>query len=547
MTEMTEGTRQLATAQEARLRSICEAFGEWSRLAFYHWARGDRVALARLAERPGRGNGNLAAFLAAAQPPGHDDPALCKPGAINKPWVLYYVARHWLRSGDIGRALDCGKRCLELTPGHSPVFSLIAAFAHGQGNRRLAQSLCDRLLEASPEQGDLRRYLERPESVPARPADALLRGRPPEIGYYVPVYNARQALPSVLDGILAQACPLGDFLVVDDGSTDDSDALAAGYPARLLRHDKNRGLAAARNSALKAMGSDYVGSCDSDAVLDPEYLIYAAIELASALLPPAGVGGRMVEQFTANIADSWRDAHLTQDSGPLRKCSAPGRGGPVYMPGCNTVLHRETVLALGGYHEAHVAVGEDGTLNRLLHARGHALATTPLARCRHLRRDTPLSVLRTRWNYEREGHEKVGAFSGVECIIKLFLEHLETAKIMAADDRELKAKHLLPMEVLYVYVLFLLSLRHAREEGNLSPGQEHWFQRALLHDPPAAAGVLRAWRDGVIAPLRLADDTPLEAPPDGYGEYFQHALAAFHEWTDSLMEEMDLSRVSATR
>jgi hypothetical protein len=287
------------------------------------------------------------------------------------------------------------------------------------------------------------------------------------------------------------------------------------------------------------MAATYVGSCDSDAVLAPDYLIYIAIELESAFIVPRALGGCMTERYTDTLADGWRNIHLSQDTGSTRKFSDVDQRDTLYLPGCNTVLHRETALSLGGYDETHVAVGEDGQMNRLLHRNGHALLTTPLARCHHLRRDTPPSALRTRWNYEREAHAALRGFDTLGQLIRLLESRLDAAQEMLRQDQARGLSHLFPMEVLYVYAHAFLSAREGRIAHDLALGYEHWLQRALLGntlraDSPAVEK-LRAWRDAELTPWRLPADTPLWPPPAYYRERLEALATRLDQWVNATL------------
>lgn len=111
----------------------------------------------------------------------------------------------------------------------------------------------------------------------------VLDGR--RIAVIVPCYQVARHLPEVLRG-------LPDFVdlvvVVDDGSTDGvAEAVAAVGDARveLLRHDRNRGLAAAMVTGIGralAAGADVLAKVDGDGQMDPAFL--------SALLAPILAG-----------------------------------------------------------------------------------------------------------------------------------------------------------------------------------------------------------------------------------------------------------------
>ena len=99
----------------------------------------------------------------------------------------------------------------------------------------------------------------------------------------VPIYNVAPYLDECLSSIAAQYHDSLDVVMVDDGSIDESAAIAAEYAARdprfTLVTQPNAGLGAARNTgAAKAVG-DYLMFVDSDDVLPP----YAAEVLISSL------------------------------------------------------------------------------------------------------------------------------------------------------------------------------------------------------------------------------------------------------------------------
>ncbi len=94
-----------------------------------------------------------------------------------------------------------------------------------------------------------------------------------QVSVVVPVYNVATYLPECLDSILASEHADLEVVVVDDGSTDGSGALADGYAARHPRvravHTTNRGLGAARNEGVRYARGDYLAFADSDDVVPP--------------------------------------------------------------------------------------------------------------------------------------------------------------------------------------------------------------------------------------------------------------------------------------
>ncbi len=88
-------------------------------------------------------------------------------------------------------------------------------------------------------------------------------------------YNYAHYLPAALDSVLAQTYPaeLIELLVVDDGSTDDTPEVLAGYGdrVRVLRQE-NAGLNAATERGIRAATGDLVAILDADDIWKPEKL-----------------------------------------------------------------------------------------------------------------------------------------------------------------------------------------------------------------------------------------------------------------------------------
>src|SRR3989475_276154 len=77
----------------------------------------------------------------------------------------------------------------------------------------------------------------------------------PRVSVVVCTYNGGRTIRDCLDGLAHLSYPDFEVIVIDDGSTDDSAAIAGEYHVRLIRTE-NRGLAAARNTGLEAAGDD---------------------------------------------------------------------------------------------------------------------------------------------------------------------------------------------------------------------------------------------------------------------------------------------------
>lgn len=93
----------------------------------------------------------------------------------------------------------------------------------------------------------------------------------PTVSCIIAVYNGRQYLAEAIESILAQSRPVDEIIVVDDGSTDDSADIAAGFgpPVRCLRQ-RNAGQSAARNHGVRESRGELLSFLDSDDLIHPK-------------------------------------------------------------------------------------------------------------------------------------------------------------------------------------------------------------------------------------------------------------------------------------
>ncbi|MER8235945.1 CDP-glycerol glycerophosphotransferase family protein [Streptomyces sp. NPDC094049] len=98
----------------------------------------------------------------------------------------------------------------------------------------------------------------------------------PRLSVIVPIYNVAQYLPACLNSLAVQTFQDLEVLMIDDGSTDESNAIAAEFAAkdsrfRLIRKE-NAGLGAARNTGLDSLAprSEFLAFVDSDDMIPPD-------------------------------------------------------------------------------------------------------------------------------------------------------------------------------------------------------------------------------------------------------------------------------------
>ena len=170
----------------------------------------------------------------------------------------------------------------------------VSSTAHGLQAQRIPESLflyrvkeVSQYTQALARDGELRAriVLNHPQLYsPKRVTEAgsLLASRPqpsvpgaPLVSVIVPTHNRPEWLCAALRSILAQTMQDFEIIVVNDAGLDVSpwvSTLDESGRIRLLRHPSNRGLAAARNTGLRAARGKYIAYLDDDDLFYPNHL-----------------------------------------------------------------------------------------------------------------------------------------------------------------------------------------------------------------------------------------------------------------------------------
>ena len=97
----------------------------------------------------------------------------------------------------------------------------------------------------------------------------------PIVTVLMPVYNAGKFLRDAVDSILKQSFSDFEFLIIDDGSTDESQSIIRSYKdsrIKFVQNEKNLGVAATLNRGLALARGEYIARMDADDLSDPTRL-----------------------------------------------------------------------------------------------------------------------------------------------------------------------------------------------------------------------------------------------------------------------------------
>lgn len=184
------------------------------------------------------------------------------------------------------------------------------------------------------------------------------------ISFIIPVRDDAVRLARCLDSVRANLDPaLGDEIIVaDNGSTDDSAAVAAAAGARVLSVP-NQPVAIVRNRAAASASHDLLAFVDADHTLAPGWVNAATEVLAS---PDVGAVGAAYDAppdgtWVQRLYDAFRD-------------HSPGQSDAGWLASGNLVVRRTLFLEVGGFDES-LETCEDVDLCKRLQRSGRRVLT----------------------------------------------------------------------------------------------------------------------------------------------------------------------------
>lgn len=206
------------------------------------------------------------------------------------------------------------------------------------------------------------------------------------VSIIIPAYNGAATLPECLAACLAQDYPTTEVIVVDDGSTDETAAIAAAFAGVTLVTQENGGPSVARNHGARAAKGEILVYTDADCVPRKDWV--------SALLAPfdegvVAVGG------TYDIANSEsRLARVVQAEISVRH--AQFDGDVDFLGSFNVAYRADSFHQVGGFEESYrQASGEDNDLAYKLQDAGGRLRFTQDAIVAHYHPERLGAYLRT--------------------------------------------------------------------------------------------------------------------------------------------------------
>ena len=143
----------------------------------------------------------------------------------------------------------------------------------------------------------------------------------PTVSIIVPVYNTASYLSRCIESLVNQTYSDLQIILIDDGSTDESGAIADEWQTKDPRievyHQQNQGQSVARNVGLQHTRGEYIAFVDSDDYIDSNYFS-TMLQAADDTTDCVQTGYRRVKQ-NGEMIKTYRPKHFYQYTSPCMR------------------------------------------------------------------------------------------------------------------------------------------------------------------------------------------------------------------------------------
>ena len=272
-----------------------------------------------------------------------------------------------------------------------------------------------------------------------------------KVTFYIPTFNAQNTIELCINSVRNQTYPVDEIIIINDNSTDNTKEILSKYDdLSIINNNQNLGLGYNRNLGIQSSSNEIIASIDSDVELDKKWLENIIINLKKNNIVMCG--GNMIEKYTNNKVNAWREKYYNQSWGKTDILN------PAFLYGCNTILLKSYWKKTDGYDENLKTNGEDIDFCKQLKSIGDInLYYSSDSLCYHLQDDSILSLSKRVWRYHSFGYK-------IKAPSKRKLVNLSIKQIRFFLIRFLKG--LLKFEIKYIIISFMVLINFIKLEYN---------------------------------------------------------------------------------
>jgi glycosyltransferase involved in cell wall biosynthesis len=325
----------------------------------------------------------------------------------------------------------------------------------------------------------------------------------PVVSIVVPVYKTERFLAGCLDSILGQTLADIEVLAVDDASPDGCAAILESYARRdarlrVLKHPANRGVAAARNTALEAAAGRYLMFVDSDDRIAPEACARAVGRAEQTGADIVRFGFRCVDESGIEVRKDIRpDATFALDTDADWQNAYRACDGLLTI--WSALFRRESI---GGARFPPLTHGEDSVFGVECFCRARRIATIPDVLYDYLQHGRSAIHVWSRASFASMAAAFLGILEAVKrngrypALRRRMFRTLRHAAVYVLGNRLASAPNRADREALWA--IWLDRFRPVFVDSDLVPAALRWWYRWCLR-----GGSYRAFHWGLYVPRRV--------------------------------------------
>jgi len=219
----------------------------------------------------------------------------------------------------------------------------------------------------------------------------------PRVSIIVPVRDQSEKLKECVKSLQELSYPRDKYeiIVVDDGSVIPVKQEIMDANIRIIRFDRSRGPAAARNSGFLHSSGEILGFLDADCCADKNWLN----ELIPffQIMTIGVIGGFVDSYYNIKFLERYEKVNSPLNLGnnfifQIENAST------FYVPSCNMLVSRQAFTAIGGFNEE-LQVGEDVDLCWRLRDKGYLTIYAPVGKVSHKHRSKLSQMMKRRFDY----------------------------------------------------------------------------------------------------------------------------------------------------